>query len=120
MAELPGGGGDATGVLTDVHRTASVDALADAALLERFGAVHVLCNNAGIGAAVGRRCGRRRPNDWRWAFGVNVCGVVHGIKAFVPRMIASGEEGRRQHVVGRRRRSRRCRRRRCTRRRRRR
>ncbi|MEW2526984.1 SDR family NAD(P)-dependent oxidoreductase [Streptomyces sp. NPDC047071] len=63
---------------------------------ERFGAVHVLCNNAGVGSGAEGRIWEHEPNDWKWAFEVNVWGVFHGIQAFVPRMIAGGEPG---HVV---------------------
>ena len=67
------------------------EALADAAYAA-YGAVHVLCNNAGVGPP-GGNVWDTTPNDWRWAFGVNVFGVAHGIQAFVPRMLAGGEEG---------------------------
>jgi NAD(P)-dependent dehydrogenase (short-subunit alcohol dehydrogenase family) len=73
---------------------ASVVALADATY-ERFGACHVLCNNAGVGAPSSTPW-ETTVNDWRWVHGVNVMGVVHGTLAFVPRMIAGGEPG---HVV---------------------
>jgi len=78
-------------VPTDVTSFASVEALADAAYAA-YGAVHVLCNNAGVGPP-GGLVWETTPNDWRWTFGVNVFGVAHGIQAFVPRMLASGEEG---------------------------
>jgi NAD(P)-dependent dehydrogenase (short-subunit alcohol dehydrogenase family) len=64
--------------------------------LERYGAVHLLCNNAGIGAGAEGPLWEHELNDWRWAFNVNVYGVIHGINAFVPTMVASGQEG---HVV---------------------
>lgn len=73
----------------DVSDEASVQALADAAW-ERFGSVDLLCNNAGIVPG-----GRHRmvweytPSDWQWSLGVNLYGVIHGIRAFVPRMIAA-------------------------------
>ena len=91
VAELRDGGADATGVRTDVTDYASVEALADAAYAA-YGAVHVLCNNAGVGPP-GGKVWDTTPNDWRWTFGVNVFGVAHGIQAFVPRMLAGGEEG---------------------------
>jgi NAD(P)-dependent dehydrogenase (short-subunit alcohol dehydrogenase family) len=78
----------------DVRDEAEVEALANRVYNE-FGAVHLLCNNAGV-------LNRNKPTwehsiaDWQWVLGVNVWGVVHGIRAFVPRMLASGEEG---HVV---------------------
>jgi NAD(P)-dependent dehydrogenase (short-subunit alcohol dehydrogenase family) len=79
---------------TDVSDAASVESLASMAFSE-YGAVHLLCNNAGV---------YNRPlpswehsiSDWRWVLNVNLWGVIHGIRAFVPRMLASGEEG---HIV---------------------
>ena len=91
VAELRAGGADAIGVVTDVTSYPSVEALADAAYAAH-GAVHVLCNNAGVGPPAGP-VWETTPNDWAWAFGVNVFGVAHGVQAFVPRMIAAGEEG---------------------------
>jgi len=91
VATLKDEGADAIGVPTDVTSFASVEALADAAYAA-YGAVHVLCNNAGVGPP-GGLVWETTPNDWRWTFGVNVFGVAHGIQAFVPRMLASGEEG---------------------------
>jgi NAD(P)-dependent dehydrogenase (short-subunit alcohol dehydrogenase family) len=89
LAALPGA--EVTGVVTDVTSPESVTALADAAY-DAYGAVHVLCNNAGVGPP-GGLVWETTPNDWRWTFGVNVFGVAHGIQAFVPRMIAGGEQG---------------------------
>ena len=89
-AEL-GASGEVIGVDTDVTDPASVDRLADATF-DRFGACHVLCNNAGVGAP-SSTVWETTVNDWRWVHGVNVMGVVHGIQAFVPRMIAAGEPG---------------------------
>ncbi|MFJ8307432.1 MULTISPECIES: SDR family NAD(P)-dependent oxidoreductase [unclassified Streptomyces] len=81
--------------ITDVSERDSVTALADAAY-DAFGAVHVLCNNAGVGSGAEGRMWEHEVNDWKWAFAVNVWGVFHGIQAFVPRMIAGAEPG---HVV---------------------
>lgn len=86
-------GAQALDVVTDVTQEASVDALADAAW-DRFGGVHVLCNNAGVLIRGSMMDADRK--DWEWILGVNLWGVIHGIRAFVPRMQASGEEG---HVV---------------------
>ncbi|MDJ0461846.1 SDR family NAD(P)-dependent oxidoreductase [Streptomyces sp. H27-C3] len=94
-AELRGRGAQVLARAVDVSEGASVVALADAAY-EAFGAVHVLCNNAGVGSGAEGRMWEHEPNDWKWAFAVNVWGVFHGIQAFVPRMIAGGEPG---HVV---------------------
>ncbi|MEW2084327.1 SDR family NAD(P)-dependent oxidoreductase [Streptomyces sp. NPDC005283] len=93
--ELTGDGARVLARTVDVSDRASVFALADAAY-RTFGAVHVLCNNAGVGSGAEGRMWEHEPNDWKWAFAVNVWGVFHGIQAFVPRMIESGEPG---HVV---------------------
>lgn len=93
--ELTGEGARVLARTVDVSDRASVFALADAAY-RTFGAVHVLCNNAGVGSGAEGRMWEHEPNDWKWAFAVNVWGVFHGIQAFVPRMIESGEPG---HVV---------------------
>jgi NAD(P)-dependent dehydrogenase (short-subunit alcohol dehydrogenase family) len=89
--ELGGSGGEVTGIVTDASDPKSVGALADA-VFSRYGACHLLCNNAGVGAP-NLDVWDTTPNDWRWVHGVNVLGVAHGIQAFVPRMIESGEEG---------------------------
>lgn len=89
------GGAEALGVVTDVSERAGLDALAEAAY-GAFGAVHVLCNNAGVGSGAEGRMWEHEPNDWKWAFAVNVWGVFHGIQAFVPRMLAAGTPG---HIV---------------------
>jgi NAD(P)-dependent dehydrogenase (short-subunit alcohol dehydrogenase family) len=91
VAELREGGTDVLGVRTDVTSAESVEALAEAAYAA-YGAVHVLCNNAGVGPP-GGLVWESTPNDWAWTFGVNVFGVAHGVLAFVPRMLAGGEEG---------------------------
>ncbi|MGW7519474.1 SDR family NAD(P)-dependent oxidoreductase [Streptomyces sp. NPDC054796] len=79
----------------DVSEQAEVDALAEAAR-SAFGPVHVLCNNAGVGSGAEGRMWEHDLNDWRWAFAVNVWGVFHGVRSFVPHMLASGEPG---HIV---------------------
>ena len=86
------GADNVMGVPTDVGHDEAVDALA-AAAFERFGTVHVLCNNAGVG--VGGLTWTVPPDRWRWAVDVNLLGVARGIRAFVPRMIEQGEG----HVV---------------------
>ena len=86
-------GGEALGVPTDVTDLSSVQALA-AAAFEAFGKVSVLCNNAGVALWGGLESATHR--DWQWVLGVNLWGVIHGVEAFVPRMIASKEPG---HIV---------------------
>jgi NAD(P)-dependent dehydrogenase (short-subunit alcohol dehydrogenase family) len=84
-------GGDVMGVVTDVTDPSSVQALADR-VYDAHGACHILCNNAGV-AAPNLDLWETEPSDFQWVHGVNVGGVAHGVQAFVPRMIASGEEG---------------------------
>jgi len=84
-------GGSVTGVVTDVSDPASVQALADR-VFAMHGACHLLCNNAGVGVP-NLDVWETEPSDWEWVFGVNVRGIAHGIQSFVPRMLASGEEG---------------------------
>jgi NAD(P)-dependent dehydrogenase (short-subunit alcohol dehydrogenase family) len=90
--ELQAAGHDVLGVATDVTDLASVEALRDRAL-EAYGAVHVLCNNAGIGSGSEGHFWEHHVNDWRWSFDVNVMGVINGINAFVPTMLAQDTEG---------------------------
>ncbi|HEX4167472.1 MAG TPA: SDR family NAD(P)-dependent oxidoreductase [Bryobacteraceae bacterium] len=80
--------------LLDVSRSSDVEHLATTAYSE-YGAVHVLCNNAGV-AGGGAPTWEHSLDNWQWILGVNLWGVIHGVNAFVPRMLASGEEG---HVV---------------------
>jgi NAD(P)-dependent dehydrogenase (short-subunit alcohol dehydrogenase family) len=95
VAECRADGLDVQGHVTDVTDLASVEALRDATL-SAFGAVHVVCNNAGIGAGAEGAMWEHELNDWRWAIAVNVMGVVHGINAFVPVIIEQGAGG---HIV---------------------
>ncbi len=86
-------GGAAIATAVDVANPASVAELADTSF-ERFGQVDLLINNAGV--FQGGLAWERSLEDWRWTFDVNVFGIIHGIKFFVPRMIAQGTDG---HVV---------------------
>ncbi|MCZ6464922.1 MAG: SDR family NAD(P)-dependent oxidoreductase [Proteobacteria bacterium] len=93
------GSGESAGVEvlavpTDVSQAEQVEALARRTL-DAFGAVHVLCNNAGV-AVGGVPTWESTLDDWNWILGVNLMGVVHGIRSFVPILIEQGEEG---HVV---------------------
>jgi NAD(P)-dependent dehydrogenase (short-subunit alcohol dehydrogenase family) len=92
-AEVETVGAEVVVAPTDVSRPDQVDALA-AIAYERFGAVHLLCNNAGV--FQGGVTWQRELADWEWVFGVNFWGVLHGIRAFVPRMLDAGDEG---HIV---------------------
>lgn len=82
-------GVEALGVRTDVSDEGSVRALAHAAI-GRFGAVHVLCNNAGVMGGAGL-CWQIPAEDWAWVLGVNLHGVLHGLRAFVPILLAQDE-----------------------------
>jgi NAD(P)-dependent dehydrogenase (short-subunit alcohol dehydrogenase family) len=86
-------GADGLAVRTNVAERQDVERLADR-VFERYGAVHVLCNNAGVVVHGGLEAATWE--DWQWVLGVNLWGVVHGLLAFLPRMIAGGEGG---HVV---------------------
>jgi NAD(P)-dependent dehydrogenase (short-subunit alcohol dehydrogenase family) len=90
---VTGVGGDAVACTTDVSSMAAVEALAEFAY-DTFGAVHVLCNNAGV--FQGGLLWECTDADFEWTLGVNTMGILHGVLAFVPRMLAAGTEG---HVV---------------------
>ena len=94
VAELGQSGGSVEGIQVDVSDPVSVQSLADE-VYARHGACHLLFNNAGV-AAPSANVWETTLNDWKWVHGVNIMGVVNGIHAFVPRMIASGEPG---HVI---------------------
>ncbi len=93
-ASLQADGVEAIGRRTDVAQSSDLEALADAAY-ERFGAVHILANNAGVGGSPGAMW-ELSEADWRWVIDVDLWSVIHGVRAFVPRMISSGEEG---HII---------------------
>ena len=90
--ELARQGAEVIGVVTDVSDAAAVRELRDRAL-DRFGAVHLVHNNAGIGT--GGPIWEFSEEDWRWIIGVNQWGVIHGISTFVPLLMEQGEG----HVV---------------------
>jgi NAD(P)-dependent dehydrogenase (short-subunit alcohol dehydrogenase family) len=80
-------------VRVDVARAEDVERLAHETYAA-FGAAHVVCNNAGV-AVIGA-VHEHSLADWQWVMGVNLWGVIHGVRAFVPRMLAGGDEG---HLV---------------------
>jgi NAD(P)-dependent dehydrogenase (short-subunit alcohol dehydrogenase family) len=90
--EVGSGGTRVLAVRTDVSKGDDVDMLATRAL-EEFGAVHVVCNNAGVGS--GGTMWELTERDWQWTLGVNLWGVIHGIRAFVPHLVEQNEG----HVV---------------------
>jgi NAD(P)-dependent dehydrogenase (short-subunit alcohol dehydrogenase family) len=85
-------GTDIVAYRTDVSREDQVNALADATI-ERFGSVQVVCNNAGVSAASDPWLGP--ISAWKWVLGVNLWGVIHGVRAFLPHLSAGG----RGHIV---------------------
>jgi NAD(P)-dependent dehydrogenase (short-subunit alcohol dehydrogenase family) len=96
LAQVQAQDAQAIAVTVDVADAASVERLADAAY-GAFGAVHLLCNNAGVTApALLQPTWENSLQDWHWVMAVNLMGVVHGVRCFVPRMLAGGEEG---HIV---------------------
>lgn len=92
-AELKGQGLDAACVQVDVSKLESVQAAAQKTL-ETFGKVHVLSNNAGV--AVGGYSETCNMRNWNWVVDVNLWGVVHGLQAFVPKILEQDEGG---HVI---------------------
>lgn len=92
-AELTSAGTEVASMVVDVRDAAAVDALADLAYT-RFGEVAVLCNNAGV--ATGGLTWELTHADWEWVLGVDLWGVINGVRSFVPRMVAAGRTG---HVV---------------------
>ena len=96
--ELQAGGARVLARKVDVAKAAEVEAMA-AAAEARFGATHLLFNNAGVGS--GGLIWENSLSDWEWVLGVNLWGVIHGIRSFVPRMLASAKQdgGYAGHVV---------------------
>jgi NAD(P)-dependent dehydrogenase (short-subunit alcohol dehydrogenase family) len=93
VADLEAKGATVRAVPTDVAKAGGVEALA-AETLDAFGAVHVLCNNAGVVAA--GLAWELTVADWEWVLGVNLWGVIHGIRVFVPIMLGQDLDG---HIV---------------------
>jgi NAD(P)-dependent dehydrogenase (short-subunit alcohol dehydrogenase family) len=92
-AEIQECGGESVAVETEVASLAAVENLCQRAV-ERFGAVHVVCNNAGVG--VFGPLATATHKDWQWVMNVNFWGVVHGIEVFLPRLIEQKQGG---HIV---------------------
>lgn len=97
-AEMAAKGAEVIAMRVDVSRGEEVQALADAAV-ERFGSVHLLFNNAGVGE--GGFVWESTVKDWEWVLGVNLWGVIHGVRIFTPLMLAAGkrEAGYEGHIV---------------------
>jgi len=94
VAQMSDAGHDVIGVLTDVSKQEALQELAQRAV-DAYGKVHVVCNNAGVDGYLGT-IWEASPRDWQWTFGVNFWGVVHGVTAFMPILLAQGEEA---HIV---------------------
>jgi NAD(P)-dependent dehydrogenase (short-subunit alcohol dehydrogenase family) len=95
VAEMRSQGADVIGVVTDVSKLESVEALRDATL-DHFGKVHVVCNNAGVASGAHGALWEHEINDWRFALSVHLYGVINGINAFVPTLLAQDEEA---HII---------------------
>ena len=93
-AELKRAGARVLTVKTDVSRAAEVENLA-AQTLQAFGGAHLVFNNAGVGG-VRVKTWQATAKDWEWVLGVNVWGVIHGVRVFPPIMLRQGDEG---HIV---------------------
>ncbi|RYG14515.1 MAG: SDR family oxidoreductase [Burkholderiales bacterium] len=96
--ELAGQGAEVVARVVDVSRGEQIQALADAAM-QAFGSVHLLFNNAGIGTA--GLIWENSVRDWEWSLGVNLWGVIHGVRAFTPLMLAAAkaDPAYRGHIV---------------------
>ena len=90
VAAITATGAQAIGVPTDVTDGDAVDRLRDAAI-EAFGRVHVLCNNAGVAGGPASGGEWVLENEWRWVLEVNLWGVIHGHRAFLPHLVEGGE-----------------------------
>ncbi len=97
-AELEAQGAQVLAVRCDVRKAEQVQALADATM-DRFGAVHLVFNNAGVGS--GGLIWENSVADWEWVLGVNLWGVIHGVRIFTPLMLecAKKEPGYEGHIV---------------------
>ena len=93
-AELKGAGARVLTVKTDVSRAGEVENLA-AQTLQAFGGAHLVFNNAGVGG-VRVKTWQATARDWEWVLGVNVWGVIHGVRVFTPIMLRQDDEG---HIV---------------------
>ena len=85
--EVRGDGGDVFAVTADVSKAVDVERIAEAAV-DVFGGLHVACNNAGV--ATGGLTWEIDEDSWTWILGVNLWGVIHGVRSFTPRIISSG------------------------------
>ena len=91
--EMRAQGATVLSVVTDVSKAAEIETLAHKTV-EAFGGVHIVCNNAGVGS--GGLTWSQPLEDWEWVIGVNLWGVIHGVRTFVPIMLEQKTEG---HIV---------------------
>ena len=91
VAEMQALGAPVLALRVDVSKAEQMQALADAAF-QRFGAPHFVFNNAGVGA--GGLIWENTLQDWEWVLGVNLMGVVHGVRLFTPMMLAAAKADR--------------------------
>ena len=91
--EMKATGADVLAISTDVSKASDVEALAQRTL-DTFGAIHLLCNNAGVihDRSQGWSIWEHTVDDWTWIMGVNLWGVIHGIRAFLPIMLEQDTE----------------------------
>lgn len=90
VAAITATGADAIGVVTDVTDGAAIDRLRDTAI-DAFGRVHVLCNNAGVAGNAASGGAWVNEQEWRWVLEVNLFGVMHGHRAFLPHLVEHGD-----------------------------
>lgn len=97
-AEMEAAGAEVLAMLCDVRKSEQVQALADKTM-ERFGTVHLVFNNAGVGS--GGLVWENTEQDWEWVLGVNLWGVIHGVRIFTPLMLeaARRETDYEGHIV---------------------
>lgn len=93
-AKLRASGATVLAERVDVSDASQVEAFAGH-VYDEYGAVHLLCNNAGVGLMPSNTW-EATLEAWRWLLGVNLWGVIHGVRSFVPRMVAGAEDG---HIV---------------------
>src|SRR5262245_31178398 len=94
LAEVRALGARAIAVVTDVSDRAAVERAAREAQ-GTFGAIHVVCNNAGV-TMHGKSVADLTPSEWDWVIGINLYGVIHGVQTFLPLIRSHGDEG---HIV---------------------
>lgn len=88
VQELRETGAEVIGVVTDVAKESDIQTLADQAYAQ-FGHVHLLVNNAGV--AFAKSAWETTAKDWEWIMGINLYGITHALRIFIPRMLASDE-----------------------------